>query len=156
VNPLWLWLIGVGLLLLLLGGLLLLPRLRAVRDTGSLLAAADPCRNLLAAWQKAKGDCDDARRAEEIAHATAERRVADEWVARHRMSEETRSVEADEMRSADKAGETAHASVEAAREVATRAEAQATEICRRAAAAHLAYQNCVRERGSPQAASRSR
>jgi hypothetical protein len=148
VNPLWLQLIGVGLLFVLVGAVLLLPRLRAVRDTGSLLAAADPCKNLLAAWHKAKEDCDDARRAAEIAHATAERRVADEWVALHRMSEPTPPGEGDEKTSA-------HVSVEAAREVAARAEAQATEICRRAAAAHLAYQNCVRERGSPRAASRS-
>jgi hypothetical protein len=151
LNSPWLVLIGLGVLLVLVGALLLLPRLRSKPDAGSLIEA-DPCRSLLAAWQQAKGECDDARRAAEIAHATTERRVADEWVASHRVS----NGEPPDVAAEQKAAEAAHAFVEAAREVARRAELQATEICARAAAAHSAYQDCVKERGSRRAASRSR
>lgn len=144
MNALWLEIIGLGVLLVLLGGWLLLVPLRAVRDTSPLLAAPDPCKNLFAAWQQAKLDCEDARRAADIAHATAERREADEWAARDRASD--RPVPTD----------VGHASLDAAQAVAAKAEARATEICGRANAAHLAYQACVKERGSTRAASRSR
>lgn len=123
MNPVWLQIIGLGVLLVLLGGWLLLVPLRAVRDTSPLVAAPGPCATLLTAWEKATSECEEARRDAEDARATAERRVAE---------------------------------VEAARELATRLEARATETCDRAAEAQLAYEACVKERASPQAASRSR
>lgn len=123
MNPAWLQIIALGLLFVVVGAWLLLVPLRAVRDTSSLRAAADPCGSLLIAWQHATSECDEARRDAEVTRATAERRVAD---------------------------------VEAARQVAVHAEARARETCTRAAETRLAYQACVKERGSPRAASRSR
>jgi len=123
VSPIWLPIIALGLLLLVVGGWLLFVPLRAVRDTGSLRAAADPCGSLLLTWENATRQCDEARRDADDARATAERRVAD---------------------------------VAPARQLAMSAEKRASETCGRAAEARLAYEACVKERGSPRAAFRSR
>lgn len=94
MNPVWLPIIGLGVLLVVLGALLVLTGSRAVRDTSSLRAAADPCGRILTAWENAKSECEEASRAAEAERATAERRVAEVEAAREvAMQAEARAAE---------------------------------------------------------------